>query len=99
MPLPLKTPIKTKERREVIGPILHFRGVQGERWRVSALFVLNGAAEPPDMKADGVMLPIPPRHVATRWASGMSGAGNSPFPEERPIPASATASATETAGT
>ena len=60
MPLPPK-----KERREVIGPILHFRGVQGERWRVSALFVLNGAAEPPDMTADGVMLPVPPRHVAS----------------------------------
>src|SRR3954467_2328102 len=57
---------KKKERREVIGPILHFRGVQGERWRVSALFVLNGAAEPPDMAVDGVMLPVPPRHVATR---------------------------------
>jgi hypothetical protein len=56
---------KKKERREVIGPILHFRGVQGERWRVSALFVLNGIAEPPDMAVDGVMLPVPPRHIAS----------------------------------
>jgi hypothetical protein len=62
MPLP---PKNKKERREVIGPILHFRGVQGDRWRISALFVLNGAAEPPDMTADGVMLPVPPRHVAS----------------------------------
>ena len=48
--------------KELVGPILHFRGVQGDRWRVSALFVLNGAAEPPDMAVDGVMLPVPPRH-------------------------------------
>ncbi|UEM05651.1 alkaline phosphatase family protein [Skermanella rosea] len=61
MPLPPKK----KERRELIGPVLHFRGVQGERWRVSALFVLTGAAEPPDMAVDGVMLPVPPRHVAS----------------------------------
>src|SRR5690349_3577694 len=62
MPLPPKP----KSRRELVGPILHFRGVQGDRWRVSALFVLNGPAEPPDMAVDGVMLPVPPRHVASR---------------------------------
>jgi hypothetical protein len=61
MPLPPKK----KERRELIGPVLHFRGVQGDRWRVSALFVLTGAAEPPDMTVDGLLLPAPPRHIAT----------------------------------
>lgn len=50
----------------ILGPILFFRGEQGSRWRLSALFVLEGDTEPHDLGADGVTLAIPPRHVA-RW--------------------------------
>ncbi|WP_207476240.1 hypothetical protein [Arenibaculum pallidiluteum] len=51
--------------RPALGPILLFRGVQEERWRVSALFAAEDEAEPPDLGAEGVLLPIPPRHVGT----------------------------------
>lgn len=47
----------------LLGPILYFRGEQGDRWRLSALFVLEGDAEPDDLRVDGVSLPVPPRHV------------------------------------
>ena len=52
----------------VVGPILYFRGEGGrgegsDRWRLSALFVLEGTAEPDDMVVEGVTLPVPPRHV------------------------------------
>lgn len=50
----------------VLGPILHFRGEQGDRWRLSALFVLEGETEPDDLRVDGVTLPVPPRHL-TVW--------------------------------
>jgi hypothetical protein len=56
-------PAKPKQRREVIGPVLYFRGIQNDRWRLSALLVLSGDAEPPDMAVDGVLLPVPPRHL------------------------------------
>jgi hypothetical protein len=49
--------------RPDLGPILQFRGTQGDRWRVSVLFAAAGEGEPPDLMADGVLLPIPPRHV------------------------------------
>lgn len=49
----------------VLGPILYFRGEQGGRWRVSALFVLAGEEEPQDLRVDGVGLPVPPRHLTT----------------------------------
>lgn len=48
-----------------IGPVLLFRGRQADRWRVSALFVLRGDAEPPDLEVEGVRLAAPPRHVAS----------------------------------
>ena len=48
----------------ILGPVLHFRGEQGDRWRLSALFVLEGDAEPRDLRVDGVTLPVPPRHLA-----------------------------------
>lgn len=48
------------------GPVLLFRGEQGERWRLTALFGIDGEAEPDDLRVDGVRLPVPPRHV-TRW--------------------------------
>lgn len=51
------------ERRQIVGPILHFRGEQGDRWRLSAVFVVEGEREPPDLRVDGVMLPVPPRHL------------------------------------
>lgn len=47
----------------LLGPVLYFRGEQGDRWRLSALFVLEGDAEPDDLRVDGVSLPVPPRHV------------------------------------
>lgn len=46
------------------GPVLLFRGRQGDRWRVSALFVLRGTKEPPDLEVEGMRTPAPPRHVA-----------------------------------
>lgn len=48
----------------ILGPILYFRGEQGDRWWLSALFVLDGDAEPEDLRVDGVTLPVPPRHLA-----------------------------------
>ncbi len=51
------------EPRLVVGPILHFQGEDGDRWRLSALFVLEGPTEPDDLMVDGVLLPVPPRHV------------------------------------
>lgn len=59
---------KRQEPRFVVGPILLFRGVQGDRWRVSALFVLEGPVEPGDLTVEGVGLPVPPRHLTT-WRS------------------------------
>jgi len=50
--------------RFILGPVLYFRGEQGDRWRLSALFVIDGNAEPDDLRVDGVGLPVPPRHVA-----------------------------------
>lgn len=50
----------------LLGPILFFRGEQRDRWWLSALFVLDGEVEPDDLRADGVTLPIPPRHL-TIW--------------------------------
>ncbi|HYH39124.1 MAG TPA: alkaline phosphatase D family protein [Azospirillum sp.] len=50
--------------RLILGPVLVFRGEQGDRWRVSALFVIDGEHEPDDLRVDGVGLPVPPRHVA-----------------------------------
>ncbi|WP_448204732.1 alkaline phosphatase D family protein [Azospirillum sp. sgz302134] len=47
----------------ILGPILYFRGEQGDRWWLSALFVLEGDAEPDDLRVDGVTLPVPPRHL------------------------------------
>jgi len=46
-----------------LGPILHARGVQGDRWRVSASFLLEGEEEPPDLTVDGVRLDVPPRFL------------------------------------
>ncbi len=54
--------------RPVVGPILFFRGTQGDRWRLSALFVLDGSAEPFDLQVDAVSMPVPPRHLAG-WRS------------------------------
>ncbi|CAO3378648.1 alkaline phosphatase D family protein [Azospirillum argentinense] len=48
----------------ILGPVLYFRGEQGDRWWLSALFVLEGEAEPYDLRVDGVTLPVPPRHLA-----------------------------------
>lgn len=50
--------------RFLLGPFLLFRGEQADRWRVSALFVIDGEEEPDDLRVDGVGLPVPPRHVA-----------------------------------
>jgi hypothetical protein len=50
------------------GPVLLFRGEQGDRWRLSALFGVEGDAEPDDLEVEGVRLPVPPRHL-TRWRS------------------------------
>lgn len=47
-----------------LGPILFARGTQGDRWRVSAVFLLAGEADPPDLRAEGVGLAIPPRFLA-----------------------------------
>ncbi len=54
---------KAKERQPSLGPILYFRGEQGDRWWLSALFVFEGDADPNDLRVDGVGLAIPPRHV------------------------------------
>jgi len=59
---------KRQEPRFVVGPILLFRGVQGDRWRVSALYVLEGPVEPGDLTVEGVGLKVPPRHLTT-WRS------------------------------
>jgi hypothetical protein len=57
---------RRRERPPVLGPVLHFRGVQAEtgRWRLSVLYVLEGEDEPPDLLVEGVGLPVPPRHLA-----------------------------------
>jgi PhoD related phosphatase len=51
----------------LLGPILHARGVQenadASRWRVSALFLLAGDGEPPDLRVEGIGLPVPPRYL------------------------------------
>ncbi|WP_133065358.1 alkaline phosphatase D family protein [Niveispirillum lacus] len=51
-----------------MGPLLRARGAQGatgsaQRWRVSACFLLAGEAEPPDLRVEGVTLPVPPRFL------------------------------------
>lgn len=46
------------------GPVLLLRGSLGERWRLSALFLLAGEGEPDDLEVEGVSLKVPPRHVA-----------------------------------
>jgi hypothetical protein len=51
------------EPKIVVGPVLYFRGEQGDRWRLSALFVLEGKTEPGDLVVTDVGLPVPPRHV------------------------------------
>lgn len=58
-----------KQKRQphsLLGPILHFRGEQGDRWRVSALFLIEGDEEPHDLTVDGVRLKVPPRHIYTQ---------------------------------
>ncbi|MFV3076934.1 alkaline phosphatase D family protein [Niveispirillum fermenti] len=52
----------------LLGPILHARGAQGPtgsgpRWRLSAVFLLGGEQEPPDLQVAGVSLPVPPRFM------------------------------------
>ena len=54
---------ETSEPSPVVGPILYFRGEGADRWRLSALFVVEGTAEPDDLIVEGVGLPVPPRHV------------------------------------
>jgi len=56
---------KSDGPRVLMGPVLFFRGEQGPRWRLSALFVVDGEAEPDDLRVDGVGLPVPPRHVGS----------------------------------
>lgn len=48
----------------ILGPILYFRGEQGDRWWLSALFMLEGDVEPHDLRVDGVTLTVPPRHLS-----------------------------------
>ena len=55
---------KHDKPRFLLGPVLFFRGEQGDRWRLSALFVIDGDTEPDDLRVDGVGLAVPPRHVA-----------------------------------
>ncbi|MEI6985533.1 MAG: alkaline phosphatase family protein [Rhodospirillaceae bacterium] len=60
-------------RNMLVGPVLYFRGqgrlgdggkiIGTDRWRLSALFVIEGNDEPDDLTVDGVGLPVPPRHV------------------------------------
>lgn len=57
----------------MLGPVLYFRGEQAERWRLSALYVLEGGDEPPDLAVEGVGLSVPPRHVVD--GPGRSGPG------------------------
>jgi len=64
LPVVVSTRRGRADPREM-GPVLLFRGRQADRWRVSALFVLRGEAEPPDLEVDGVRLAVPPRHVAS----------------------------------
>lgn len=59
----MRPPRRRRAWRPALGPVLHFRGVQEGRWRVAALFGTEGEEEPPDLNADGVLLPIPPRHA------------------------------------
>lgn len=47
----------------VLGPILHARGTQGDRWRVAVCVVMGGEEEPPDLQVEGVGLPVPPRFL------------------------------------
>lgn len=51
-----------------MGPLLRARGAQGatgsgQRWRVSALFLLAGDTEPSDLRVEGVGLAVPPRFL------------------------------------
>ena len=46
-----------------IGPILRPIGYQDDRLRLSALFILKGNGEPPDLEVDGLRLAVPPRWV------------------------------------
>lgn len=75
----------------LLGPLLHARGGGGatgstHRWRVSATFLLEGEAEPPDLSVDGVGLPVPPRFLH-EWATlppvGPAGPGLPPTPALR----------------
>lgn len=68
----------------VLGPILHARGAQGgggqpHRWRLSATFLLAGADEPPDLRVDGVGLPVPPRFLH-EWGTVVPGPGSGAGP-------------------
>lgn len=52
----------------LLGPVLHARGGlgptgSGQRWRVSAMFLLDGDEEPADLRVDGVTLAVPPRFM------------------------------------
>lgn len=62
----------------ILGPVLYFRGEQGDRWWLSALFVLDGDAEPYDLRVDGVTCPFRPA-TSPNGAIGMSGGSISPF--------------------
>ncbi len=53
----------TRQNLREIGPVLLFRGRQGERWRLSALFILRGETEPQDLEVEGIRLPVPPRFI------------------------------------
>jgi hypothetical protein len=53
----------TRQDLREIGPVLLFRGRQGDRWRLSALFVFKGDGEPPDLMVEGIRLPVPPRFI------------------------------------
>lgn len=52
----------------ILGPLLHARGAQAggvvlPRWRLSATVLLAGEKEPPDLRVEGVGLPVPPRFL------------------------------------
>lgn len=52
----------------LLGPLARARGAlgatgSGQRWRVSICFLLAGETEPPDLRVDGVTLPVPPRFL------------------------------------
>lgn len=68
-PLP---PRRSRQKTEppviLMGPLLRARGAQGptgsgQRWRVSACFLLAGDNEPPDLRVEGVSLAVPPRFL------------------------------------